>query len=137
MLLYKPNLKPKSIPEPKIEISNEAIPTTQTSVFMTHTEINDNDIAGKITYTNIYKSIPQDRTTKPIEDWRKTYDTEWRWRILKIRMKNDTVKDVIEISYIKKDSNDRMYFNRYGKWVKRDVDPIFDKFVTEEYYAYS
>lgn len=111
--------------------------TPPSNIFMTQTEINDDDIAGKLTYTNIYKSIPQDRTTIPIPKWEITYNTEWRWRFLKIKMEKNIVKDVIEISYIKKGSNDRMYFNRYGQWVKRDIDLIFDQFVIEEYYAYS
>ena len=147
MLLYKPKLKPKSEPiltpeqkekpEEKVEINKDLEHSVQASVFMTQTEINDNDIAGKLTYTNIYKSIPQDRVIKPIDNWRKTYTTEWRWRILKIKTKNENIKDVIEISYLKSNSNIRVYFNRYGQWVKRVIDPIFDQFVTEEYYAYS
>ena len=144
MLLFKPQFKPQLKPKQEsiVETNIEPVQTIQTiqsSVFMTQTELNDNDndIAGKITFTNVYKSIPSDRTIKPIDNWKNQYNTEWRWRFLKIKIRNDIVKDVIEISYIKKDSNDRMYFNRYGQWVKRNVDPIFDQFVTEEYYAYS
>ena len=108
-----------------------------TSVFMTHTETNDSDISGKITYTNICKSIPPNKTDKPNTNWKNKYETEWRWRFLKIKTDNNISKDVIEISYIKKNSDKRIYFNRYGEWVEREIDPIFDNFVTEEYYVYT
>ena len=32
---------------------------------------------------------------------------------------------------MKPDSNKRIYFNRYGEWVERNVDPIYDQFVTK------
>lgn len=105
------------------------------NIFMT--EANGDDIAGKITYTNIYRSIPDNRVDTPIPDWKKTHKTEWRWRFLKLFIENNTTKDVVEISYIKNDSNDRMYFNRHGQWVKRFIDPIFDQFVSKEYFAYT
>lgn len=141
MLLHKPIAKTQiakaQIAKAQVEPILQKVYPEQSSVFMTHTEISTDDMAGKITYTNVYKSIPANRTPIPVSDWQNKYDTEWRWRFLKIKMENDTIKNVIEISYIKKDSNDRMYFNRYGKWVQRNIDPIFNQFVVEEYYVYS
>ena len=47
------------------------------SIFMSQNETNDNDIAGKITYTNIINTIPEEKLDKPIIDWKKKYKTEW------------------------------------------------------------
>jgi len=57
--------------------------------------------------------------------------TEWRWRILEI---NNI--EVIEISF-KMPNKKRVFMNRHGEWKKRDIDPIYDKYVIEAYYYYS
>jgi hypothetical protein len=95
--------------------------------------INNNDISGKITYTNIVESIPiANRFNKPIVDWQKKYKVEWRWRFLK-----DGQRHVVEISYIKKENKDRLYFNKYGQWTKQDIGPEYDHLVVKEYYVYT
>jgi hypothetical protein len=106
-------------------------------IFVTQSESNSSDIAGKITYTHIMNSIPENKVDKPIENWQGKYETEWRWRFLKIKTDDGRDKDVIEISYVKKNSSKRVYFNRYGSWVERLIDPLFDQFVEKEYYVYS
>lgn len=136
MLVNKP--KPKLNNEPKTGGSSQPVQPLQSSIFITQTEINDSDVSGKLTYTNIQKSIPQtNRYTEPLTDWKNTYNTEWRWRFLSINLDNGSSKDVVEISYVKKDSNKRIYYNRYCQEVVRTVDPIYDQFVTEEYYVYT
>ena len=103
------------------------------SIFISQNENNiDNDIAGKLTYTNIIETIPDNKIETQLTNWKKKYKTEWRWRFL--FLKN---KDVIEISYLKNNSNKRIYFNRYGQWVERTIDPIFDLFVKKKYYFYT
>ena len=110
------------------------------SIFMCQNETNDNDIAGKITYTNIINTIPEEKLDKPIIDWKKKYKTEWRWRFLKLTESSSNKKrerNVVEISYQKNNSNKRVYFNRHGEWVERVVDPVFDSFVEKEFYIYT
>jgi len=95
------------------------------------------DISGKITYTNIMESIPENYLEQPIINWKQKYKTEWRWRILKFSTENEEKKYVVEISYMKYNSNKRIYFNRFGEWVERTIDPIFDQFVIKQYYVYN
>lgn len=106
-------------------------------IFMTQSEQNTTDIAGKITYTNIMNSIPESKVDKPIKNWQDKYETEWRWRFLNIKTVDNKEKDVVEISYLKKNSQKRIYFNRYGQWVSKEVDSSFDQFVEKEYFVYS
>lgn len=114
------------------------------NIFISQSEINDNDIAGKITYTDIISSIPEGKVEKQIIDWKKKYNTEWRWRFLRFNVinqnsptKKEIEKYVVEISYIKNNSDERMYFNRHGEWVKRKIDPYFDKYVEKQYFVYN
>lgn len=121
------------------------------SIFISNTS--SNDISGKITLTNVLNVIPPDSLEKPIDNWKLKYKTEWRWRILELisenisdndrekqsdmKSKKNKTRRVVEISYIKYDSNKRIYFNRYGEWVERNIDPIYDKFVTKQYFYYT
>lgn len=102
------------------------------SIFITQDEIKE-DISGKVTSTEILETIPKNRSLTPIKDWQKSKTTEWRWRFL--TLPGD--RFIVEISYINKNSNDRIYFNRYGQWVKRDISPEFDRYVTKTYFCYS
>lgn len=108
----------------------------QNSIFISQSS-GSNDISGKITFTNIMNVIPKDSYEKPIDNWRKENKTEWRWRFLEIPNDKKNIRKVIEISYMNSDSNKRIYFNRYGEWVERNVDPIFDRFVKKQHYYYS
>ena len=92
----------------------------------------DTDISGKITYTSIIESIPETSIKEPISDWKKKYKKEWRWRFIELNKRL-----IVEISHIENDSNERMYFNRYGEWLHREIDPVYDKYVKEEYYYYT
>jgi len=104
------------------------------SIFLSQND--SNDISGKITYTDILESIPENKLEERLDGWEKLYETEWRWRFLEIPNQG-TTRNVIEISYLRKKSNKRIYFNKYGEWVKRDVDPIFDQYIKKVYYVYT
>lgn len=95
-----------------------------------------NDISGKVTYTHIMESIPENYLEQSINNWKSKYNTEWRWRILKF-FNDKKEKHVVEISYMKANSNKRIYFNRFGEWVERTIDPIFDQYVIKQYYVYN
>lgn len=108
------------------------------SIFISQSEAGkDSDISGKVTYTSIFESIPENKLEKPLANWNKKYKTEWRWRFLRINFAQMKDRYVVEISYIKYNSNKRIYFNRYGEWVERVIDPIYDKFVEQEYFVYA
>ncbi len=99
------------------------------------------DVAGMITYTEFIDSIPADRHEVPIIDWQKHYKTEWRWRFLKFpvgsRDGRESDRHVIEISYVNASSPNRVYLNRYGEWVERKVDSIFDDYVAKSFFVYT
>lgn len=101
------------------------------NIFMSTNEI-QNDISGKVTYTNLMEIIPSNKLQSPLTNWKNKYKTEWRWRFLKF-----INKEIIEISYIKYNSDTRIYFNRYGEWVHRNIDSIYDQYVDKEYYYYT
>jgi|688.fasta_scaffold446246_2 hypothetical protein len=108
------------------------------SIFISQHDSNTNsDISGKITYTSIFNSIPENKVNKQIENWKNKYKTEWRWRFLKIKLPENKERFVAEISYTLYNSDKRLYINKYGNWIERHVDPIYDKYVVEEYYVYS
>lgn len=109
-------------------------PISQNSIFISQSELSKNqNISGKVTLTNILETIPEGYFNKPKKGWRKLKQTEWRWRFLMLPSKKLTV----EISYMLYNDNNRIYFNKYGDWVHRIVDPIYDSFVIGEYYWYA
>ena len=101
------------------------------SIFISHSE-GSQDISGKVTMTNIFNLIPENSIKTPISDWKKKYQNEWLWRFLELNPN----RKVVEISFMNKDSK-RMYFNRYGIWVEREIDPLYDKYVIDQYYYYT
>lgn len=104
------------------------------NIFISHNDVtSDNNISGKITYTNIIETIPPQKTTTKNENWKNEGKTEWRWRFLEFGKK----KFVVEISFMKHDSDKRKFFNKYGEWVERDLDPVYDQYVVEEYFYYT
>lgn len=107
---------------------SDKMPTAK-DIFVRQEE--SNDISGKITVTNILEMMPGDTLKKPIPNWENEYKTEWRWRFLDLTPE----KQVLELSYIT--NGQRLYFNRYGQWVERNIDPIYDKYVKDEYYFYT
>ncbi len=87
-------------------------------------------MTGKLTYTNILETIPKKSQKQPTPDWKKDYSYEWRWRFLEMKGKY-----ILELSRQDRDDN-RMYFNKYGEWVKKKVNSLYDNYVVEEYYYY-
>lgn len=111
------------------------------NIFMSNEECNNSDISGKLTYTSILESIPENKLSEPLNNWESKYRTEWRWRFLKINYQhtktmNIVERYVVEISYMKRDHK-RYYFNRFGEWVERYVDPFYDQFIEKVYYVYN
>jgi hypothetical protein len=102
-----------------------------TNIFIPQTDTSD-DISGKLTYTSILESIPENKVNNPIQNWQTKYKTEWRWRFLKFDNRH-----VVEISYLDRNSNVRMYFNKYGKWVNESVAKVYNQYIDKEYYAYT
>lgn len=102
------------------------------SIFMTHDNTN---FDGKITFTNIFESIPNESKLEPLDNWRELNYIEWRWRFLKFNINKNT-KNVVEISYIKPDSKERIFFNKKGEWVTRNVPQEYDEFVEKQFYYY-
>lgn len=99
------------------------------SVFSTYLEDEDNTLSNKMTYTMIMNSIPDNKLTKPLNNWIKNYSIEWRWRFIK-----SDDRYVVEISYVK--DGTRYYFNNTCEWVERNIEDVNDC-VVEEYYVYS
>ncbi|AYV76889.1 MAG: hypothetical protein Barrevirus3_9 [Barrevirus sp.] len=91
------------------------------------------DISGKITYTSVIESIPENKVEKPIKDWTKYYTVEYRWRFMK-----DGERRIVEISK-KKKGEPRLYFNRFGEWttLDKDIDEVCNKFVIQQYFVYT
>jgi len=90
----------------------------------------------KVSKVEILKSIPQSATKTEQIKLKETH-TEWRWRIFKFPNGNDgQTKESIEISYIKPNEK-RLYVNRNGEWVNREIGPEFDKFVIDQFYHYT
>ena len=86
----------------------------------------------KVSKVEILKSIPTGAIKTEQKELKETH-TEWRWRIFKFPNKKN---EVVEISFKKPDEK-RMYINRTGEWVHREINQEFDKFVIDEYYVYS
>ena len=83
-------------------------------------------------YKEISSTIPKDATSKPNLEFLEMGRTEWRWRILEF---NENDKK-IEISYYTPNDKKRFYFNNIGKWVEKNIDPMYDELVIDEKYYY-
>lgn len=108
---------------------------SSSSIFLKRTEL---DESGEkidsipLTKCDVISSIPKNFVKKEDTELSKN-NTEWRWRIFKFPNKKN---EVVEISF-KKPNEKRMYINRTGEWVNRDINSEFNKFVVDEYYVYS
>jgi hypothetical protein len=100
-------------------------------IFISQTEATS-DISNKLTYTNILQTIPPNKVTDRNIELLNNGKTEWRWRFLKFEN-----RFVTEISYLKKDMSNRLFFNKNGQWIEREIDPIYDEYVVETYYYYT
>lgn len=100
-------------------------------IFIKQDSNDPENITKKLTKTSILNTIPPSAVNKPMDNWEEKYNTEWRWRFLKYNN-----SEAVEISYLNK-GKDRMYYNKLGKWVKRNIPKCFDKIVEKEYYYYA
>ena len=105
-----------------------------THIFVAHKSDN---VSGKLTFTNIMETIPRSALKTPLDNWTYKYNTEWRWRFIKFfdKESNDE-KNIVEISKLN-NHNERIFINKYGEWVIRVIDPIFDQYVYDCYYYYT
>lgn len=98
------------------------------NIFVTKSECKKNNIV--LSKFEVMNSIPTDALNKSETESKKI---EWRWRLIKLPHKKN---EIIEISY-KKPDDQRMFINKSGKWVHREIDDSFNQFITKEYYLYS
>ena len=101
------------------------------SIFITQDEINNKSLSN-ISFTDIIETIPKNSLKVPLPDWENKYKVEWRWRFFQFDQDSKA-----EISYIKKNSKQRVYFNKKGEWVIRIVPEIYDEYVTNHYFYYT
>ncbi len=102
------------------------------SIFITNSESKSEDMSGKLTVTCVLNTIPEKAVTEKLNNWITKYNTEWRWRFLEFGNKR-----TVEISYIKSNSDKRLYFNKFGEWVNRDVPSAYDEYVVKTFYYYN
>jgi len=96
-------------------------------VFMSQT-----DVASKITKTEIIENIPKNASKQPLNNWKRNYVTEWRWRFIKANGRH-----IVEISQTNAATGKRTYFNKHGNWIEEHIDASVDKFVVDQYYYYT
>lgn len=101
------------------------------NIFLSITD-KESNISGKITYTSVIESIPNSKVEKQIDGWQKNYSCEYRWRFMK-----DKERHIVEISKTSANCSTRLYYNKYGEWVKRNISEDIDKFVVKEYFVYT
>ena len=102
-----------------------------TDIFIKNSEGSD-DMSGKITATCVLNTIPKEAVIDKMDNWKQTMKTEWRWRFLEF-----SERQIVEISYETSDDNKRMYFNKFGEWVEREVPSEYDKYVIKTFYYYT
>mgnify|MGYP001275920194 CR=1 FL=1 len=80
----------------------------------------------QLLYNDVKSIIPNNCLNKPLKNKDKI---EYRWRFIIYKQNK-----YVEIS--KKENEYREYKDKNGEWVKRDINPEFDKYVVESYYYY-
>ncbi len=106
---------------------------SSSSIFLKRSEVESDKIDSiPLTKSDVIESIPKN-FVKSVDKVLEKVSTEWRWRIFKFPNREN---EVVEISF-KKPNEKRMYINRTGEWVYREINQDFDKFVVDEYYVYS
>ena len=85
----------------------------------------------KISKNEIMSLIPSNALKFKNTNLSKTHK-EFRWRIFKLPTKEN---QIIEISF-KLPNDNRLFMNKHGKWVYRDIGNEHNNFLVEEYYVY-
>ena len=83
-------------------------------------------------YNELIKSIPNNCSNIQNTKLLNNGYNEWRWRILNI---NNNIK--VEISYYNLRNKRRLYKNKKGDWVHRNIPSEYDNFVVESYFYYT
>ena len=99
----------------------------QNSIFITQDECTENKL---VTFTNIVDNLPKGCTIIKDNKWKNKKKIKWRWRFMKFDNKS-----IVEISY-KYPNDNRIYFNKQGNWVHRQVPKIYNQFVEKIVYYY-
>jgi len=100
----------------------------ENSIFITQDDYTNDK---NITFTNVMDNLPKGYTSVKNKEWRNEKTIKWRWRFLKFNNKT-----TVEISYKYPHENKRIYFNKNGNWVYRDVPKIYNQYVENIYYYY-
>lgn len=103
-----------------------------TDIFITKSDKEDDDMSGRLTVTSVLNTIPKEAVIERIDNWKSNKNTEWRWRFLEFGDRH-----IVEISYETNNSSDRLYFNKFGEWVQREIPSEYDKYVIKTFYYYN
>lgn len=98
------------------------------SIFITQDDCTENKT---VTFTNIIDNLPKGYTYIKNKDWKTSAQIKWRWRFMKLNNKS-----IVEISYKYPHEEKRIYFNKHGNWVHREVPKIYNQFVEKIAYYY-
>jgi hypothetical protein len=98
------------------------------SVFLKQSEIPS--VEHKLSHNLLIESIPPDAFDNKQPEFIGE-KIEWRWRFLEIYGKK-----LVEISYLPIEG-ERKYIDIYGKWVERNINPVFDQYVVKKHYYYT
>jgi len=98
------------------------------NIFIKQSELHKNE--NKINTKDIPNMIPNGSIKN--KDFNKRENMiEFRWRLFDIKGKT-----FIEISK-KYPGKARVYFNKYGKWVERNIEKYYSNYCVEKYYYYT
>lgn len=98
------------------------------NIFITRSECEKNIVLSKY---EVMQTIPTMALSKQDNNALLT-SKELRWRIFKLPQKEN---EIIEISY-KMPNEPRMFMNKTGKWVNREIGDQYNQFLIKEYYVY-
>jgi hypothetical protein len=98
------------------------------NIFITRSECEKNIVLSKF---EVMQTIPTVALPHQDTNALKTCK-ELRWRIFKLPHKEN---EIIEISY-KLPNEPRMFMNKSGKWVNREIGDEYNQFLVKEYYVY-
>lgn len=98
------------------------------NIFITRSECEKNIVLSKF---EVMQTIPTVALSKQDVNALSTCK-ELRWRVFKLPNKEN---ENIEISY-KLPNESRMFMNKSGKWVNREIGDEYNQFLIKEYYVY-
>lgn len=102
--------------------------SSTSNIFMTKSDCEKQLILSKY---EVMQTIPSIAVFKK-DEHASELCKELRWRIFKFPEREN---EIVEISY-KLPNEPRMFMNKYGKWVNRDIGDEYNQFLVKEYYVY-